>query len=177
MEVPPDDGHRLKRSDHLLNPHFQEKEEISMPNTPVRYRPENSLTRLPDVIDQLFRDSFVMPTRFDRFFEGKRAANLLETDSAYIVQLLIPGADAKELQINVVGQQLTVKCISTVPTTENATYLYQGLFGEEFSDVFTLPTEVDGEKAKASYANGFLTITLPKAANAMPKAIKVSTTF
>jgi HSP20 family molecular chaperone IbpA len=47
----------------------------------------------------------------------------------------------------------------------------------EFSDVLTLPAEVDGEKAEASYVNGILTITLPKAANALPKAIKVSTTF
>jgi len=40
-----------------------------------------------------------------------------------------------------------------------------------------LLTEVDGKKAEASYVNGILTITLPKAANALPKAIKVSTTF
>jgi HSP20 family protein len=156
---------------------FTRRRKPSMPNTPVRYRPETSLTRLPDVIDQLFRDSFVMPTRFERFFDGKRAANLLETDADYIVQLVIPGVDPKGLQINVVGQQLTIKAVCTIPTTEHATYLYHGLFGEEFSDVFTLPAEVDGEKSEARYVNGVLTITLPKAENARPKVIKVATTF
>jgi HSP20 family molecular chaperone IbpA len=47
----------------------------------------------------------------------------------------------------------------------------------EFSDVLTLLAEVDGEKAEASYVNGILTITLPKAENTRPKVIKVTTTF
>lgn len=145
-----------------------------MPNTLSRPQPDTTFTRFPDMLDQLIRESFV-PRRFDRYFDGKHNANLLETETAYFVQLVMPGVNPEKLQINVAGAQLTIKGITAVPTVKDATYLYHGLFDEEFSEIFTLPTDVEGEKAEASYVNGILTITLPKAEHAKPKVIKVAT--
>jgi HSP20 family protein len=143
-----------------------------MMNTPTRYQPEFSLTRLPDMIDQLFRESFMFP-RYERLFDWKRFSNLLETEKAYIVQLVLPGVDFNKVDVQVVGRQLTVKVVCEIPMVENATYLWNGLTSYEFSEVFTLPFEVVGEKAEATYNLGILTITLPKLEYAIPKPIKV----
>lgn len=145
-------------------------------NTPLQYQRPTGLARLPDVFDRLFRDTFVV-SPFDQVFNGVRMnANLLETADAYIVQLVVPGIkDVRTLQIQVVGNQLTVKGVMEIPVISDATYIYQGLEGSEFSESFTLPAEVDGEKAFAEYVLGILTINLPKAEHAKPHTVKVST--
>lgn len=147
-----------------------------MNTTPTRYEPAKSLTRLPDVIDRLFQESFVVPTQFDRFLDGRRNCNLLETEVSFLVQLALPGVDLTSIQIQVVGQTLTVKAIRSIPAIENATYVWRGLTNDEFVEVFTLPTEVESEKAEATYENGVLFITLPKVEYAKPKVIEVHTT-
>ena len=43
-----------------------------------------------------------------------------------------------------------------------------------FHRTISLPTEVDAEKIKASYADGILTVTLPKSEKAKPKQIPIS---
>ena len=42
-----------------------------------------------------------------------------------------------------------------------------------FDRAVTLPTEVDAERVDARYANGVLTLTLPKAEQAKPRQIAV----
>jgi HSP20 family protein len=145
-----------------------------MANTLTPYRPTNTFARFPDVIDRLFRDSFTIPT-FNNLFDGIRVnSNLLETNDTFILQFALPGIlDVSKLQIQVVGQQVTIKGVCTLPTFENATYLWHGLQGDEFSEMFTLPTEVDGDHTTAVYDAGILSITLPKSEYAKPRSVKV----
>lgn len=142
---------------------------------PTRFEPTKSLTRLPDLIDRLLQESFVVPTQFDRLVDGRRNCNLLETEGSFVVQLILPGVERKSIQILVVSQTLTIKAIRSVPTVENATYLWRGLTNDEFIEVFTLPTEVESDRADASYEDGILVITLPKVEYAKPKVIAVHT--
>jgi HSP20 family protein len=128
------------------------------------------------MLDQFLREGLVVPrfdTFFDSFFDGRRLCNLLETEYAYLVQLPLMGIDPEKVMIQVVGTQLTIKGTYVVPEIENATYLWHGLMGEEFTQVFTLPAEVEGEKAEASYHFGILTVKIPKAAHIIPKPVKV----
>src|SRR5579864_3599595 len=119
-----------------------------MPNTPTKFMPEIGFTRLPEFIDELFRENFMFPRRLAHLYPTKHLSNLLETDEKYIVQLMLYGIDPEKLTINVVGNQLTVKVLCEVPVFEHAAYLWHGLYGDEFSEVFTLPFEVDGDKAE-----------------------------
>jgi len=146
-----------------------------MANAPTRYEPASSFPRLPDVIDQLFRESVIAPNYVNRYFNGTQRANLLETNETYVVQLAVSGIDTDKLNIEIVGQQLVIKGLCTVPEVVDATYLMHGLFADEFTDTLELPMEVDGEKATASYHRGILTITMPKAEHAKPKTVKIQT--
>lgn len=146
-----------------------------MMNLPTRYETGTSFTRLPDLIDKLFRESFIAPTAFDRYFDGVRASNLLETKDEFIVQLVLPGVDPENIQIQVVDRQLLVKASCVIPTVENATFLFHALHSGEYSEAFTLPMEVLGDKAQATYDRGILLVTLPKAEYAKPTMIEVHT--
>jgi HSP20 family protein len=162
-----------QRPDPILQSPNQCKEDTSMINLPARYETGTPFTRLPDLIDKLFRESFIAPTAFDRFFDGVRTSNLLETKDAFIVQLVLPGVDPEKIDIQVVDRQLLVKAAFVIPTVEHATYLYHALHSGEYSETFTLPMEVLGDKAEATYDRGILLVTLPKAEHAKPTMIEV----
>ena len=51
-------------------------------------------------------------------------------------------------------------------------YLSERSYGE-FQRAFLLPADVAREKIEAAFANGVLTVTLPKTAKAAPKKIEV----
>ena len=152
-----------------------------MTNGLTRYAPRPTATRLPDLVDRLVQESFVAPAFFNQFFEGRPRgsmlpANLLETTDSYVVQVALPGITLDALDIQVMGREVTIKGKVEVPAPENGTWIWQGIPGGEFAETFTLPIEVEGDSASATYENGILWLTLPKVEHARPKNIKVNVT-
>ena len=148
----------------------------------TRYQPQTTpLTRLPDLVDRLFRESFVVPSFWDRSFFGgtSRAAlpvNLFETPESYIMHCALPGLKPENLDIQVVGREVTIKGTYELNTPENGQWVWQGIPSGEFYESFTLPMEIESDKVQASYDHGILTLGLPKAEHLRPKSIKVQTT-
>jgi HSP20 family protein len=153
-----------------------------MANTLARYgTPQSTLTRLPDLVDQLFRDSFVLPSFWDRTYSGGTPrpmlpANLFETTDSYVMHLAIPGLNPENIDIQVVGREVTVKGKIELNTPENGQWILQGIPTGEFAETFTLPADIDSENVQASYDYGILSLGLPKAAHLRPKNIKVNVT-
>ncbi|HZT96040.1 MAG TPA: Hsp20/alpha crystallin family protein [Chloroflexota bacterium] len=148
-----------------------------MANTLTRYsRPDMVPTR--SLIDQLLEGSFFAPSAMDHWFNPTTGvpANLIETADHYIVQVALPGLDADKLEINAVQRDLRIKGVYEQENVENANYIWHGLPSGEFSQTFTLPAEVMGENAEATYTNGILSISIPKAQNARVKTIPVKKT-
>lgn len=146
-----------------------------MTDTVTRYDPPSGLTRLSDAFEHLVRESFVLPSLLDRLGDGFSSitSNINEVDNSYVIQMALPGIDPAKVDIRVVGHQMTIKGTYEIPPVTGATTLRKGLMAGEFSEVVSVPAEVDGDNAEAAYKNGILTVTLPKAAQAEPKAIKV----
>ena len=149
-----------------------------MPANPVTHYTDHITTpsRLPDVIDKIFRDSFVVPTPLERFFDGSRrgpTCNLLETDDAYILQFLLPGALPEKFGLKVTGREVQLEGVVQPPQIQGAHYLWRGFEGGEFTEIYTLPAEVDGDRAQAEFTHGILTITVPKADSVKPKTVQV----
>ncbi len=141
----------------------------------TQYRPTGGLTRLPDLMNRLFEDCFVMPSAFDGTFSKVLGSRILETKDSYIVQVALPGVEADKVDIQVSGQQMTLKGTYSVPTPEGANVLWGGLMNGDFAGRFTLPGEIEAGKADARYDGGILTITVPKAEHVKAKSIKVQT--
>lgn len=86
----------------------------------------------------------------------------------------VPGVKPEDVKIFVEGNLLTIKGTKEQVPEEKAEKIhrYERTYGV-FERTFTLPTTVAAEKIKATYENGLLTLTLPKAEAAKPHLIKV----
>lgn len=102
--------------------------------------------------------------------------NMSEDKENVYVEALAPGLNPETLEVTVVRDTLRIagekQPLSEQIKPEAFHRTERG--AGKFARTLTLPIEVDGEKVKASYTNGLLLITLPKAEQAKPKQISVS---
>jgi HSP20 family protein len=98
-----------------------------------------------------------------------------EEKEAYVLTAYLPGLKSEDLNINVIGDTVTIEAeVKQEKTTEEPTYLLKEWHSGKFSRSLTLPDELDAAKAEASLKDGVLTLRLAKAEVALPKAIKVT---
>ncbi len=89
---------------------------------------------------------------------------IAETDESLTVRAEVPGFTAKELDINVDGNRLTIsgKHESKEESTKGKT-IYSERCAKEILRSVQLPSDVDSSKVNATLKDGVLNIELPKA--------------
>ena len=102
------------------------------------------------------------------------ALDLEETADAFLVTAEMPGVDPKNVEITAVGNELTIKGETKAEdeSKDKTWHRRERRFGT-FVRTLVLPAHVDADQIKAVYKNGVLELTLPKKAEARPRAIKV----
>lgn len=89
-----------------------------------------------------------------------------------IVRAEIPGIKVNDLDVQVVNDVLTIKGErKTSIEVSKMTYLRRERPYGTFARAIVLPERVDAEKVAASYKNGVLVVTLPKAPESKPKQV------
>jgi len=103
------------------------------------------------------------------------AVNLSETTDAYHVEAALPGWKPEQVDISIEDGVLTLKGEVAEPgaPADGVTEHVREIRRSSFLRRFTLPTEVDAEKATASFENGMLTLCIPKAEVVKPKQIRI----
>jgi HSP20 family protein len=127
-----------------------------------------------------------MDRAFDRFFEGwpfqvtkggrswTPSIDVSETPKAVVVKAEIPGMEAKDIDIAITGDVLTIRGERRQEKEEKDenTHLVERRYGS-FSRSVGLPAEVETDKVDATYKNGVLKITMTKSKKASQKKIEV----
>ena len=146
------------------------------------------LMRRPWAGSDLARDIVPLRTVMDRLLESAFTPSfwvagqsgfagfgmdLYEDDNAYYIHCLLPGIDPNAVNVSVQDNVLTISGESKRNVPEGWRPLFQEIGYGQFQRQVTLTTPVDAGKAEATYHDGILTITLPKAEAAKPKTIKV----
>ncbi len=91
-----------------------------------------------------------------------------------VVKAELPEIDAKDVDITVDGDILTIKGERKAEEEkEEENYYYAERSYGSFARAIRLPSAVDESKTKANYKNGLLTITLPKKEEEKAKQVKV----
>ncbi len=100
--------------------------------------------------------------------------DIAETENELVVKADLPDVDPKNVAIQLENGTLTLKGERKFEEQNNnrGYHRLERSYGS-FVRAFSLPDSVDGEKVKADYKNGVLTITLPKKEVAKPKKIQV----
>lgn len=138
----------------------------------TRYNPFNEVISLRDAMDRLFEDSFI-PRTMNTFNGRGIAANLYETPEGFILQVPMPGVTAEAVEITAQQDTLSLKWETKVTTPEGATVHWNGFQSGQYQQAFTLPAPINSERAEASYADGILTLSLPKAEHVKARTVKV----
>ena len=132
---------------------------------------------LRNQVDRIFGDFFETFSPAEMFRPLVRQAfppvNVWEDDRALFAEVELPGMKMDDVEVYVVGDELTIKGERKDDATEDLTYHSRERGAGSFSRVLQLPVEVDAEKVRATLRDGVLTITLPKAQTAMPRKIRI----
>ena len=142
----------------------------------MRWEPFRELVSLRDAMDRLFDESFLRPGRIPRLW-GEEAAptiDMYQTPEHLVVKASLPGVKPEDVEITITGDCLSIKGEARVQEEVNREdYLFQEHRYGAFARTITLPVALSTEKAEASFEDGILTLTIPRAEEAKPKTIKV----
>ena len=101
--------------------------------------------------------------------------NMWETEQELFLEAEVPGLNEADLEVFVVGNELTIKGNRGEARFADAAYHRRERSTGAFSRAVRLPIDVDASKVQATLRGGVLEITLPKAELAKPRKITVTT--
>jgi HSP20 family protein len=140
--------------------------------SPALDRWSNLRDELNSLFDMPFSSGF---GRTSQLFTGwSPALDLYESGDHFVAVVELPGMRKEDIDISLHDGTLTIsgerKRESNNGEAAQRTERYVGTFRRSIA----LPTHVDAGKVSATYENGILKVTLPKAEEAKPKQIHVS---
>ena len=103
------------------------------------------------------------------------AIEVFEREDKFVVKAELPGMKEDDIDISVVGDTLTIKGERKAESEvkEEDYYCCERSYGS-FSRSITVPSNVNAKRIEASYEDGVLEVSLPKAPEVKPKKISVS---
>ena len=103
------------------------------------------------------------------------AVNLYDSGDVYLLTAELPGMAPEELELSITGETLTLRGERKRPQgIADESYRRQERQFGRWARTVTLPERVDGAGVSAGFANGILTVSLPKAEEAKPRHITVA---
>ncbi len=135
----------------------------------------------------LVRNSNQAPSVFNRFFDNEMfdwnnrhfsktnttlpSVNIKENAESFAVELAAPGFEKADFKIELNRNMLTISSDKKLETetNEGEVFTKREFSYQSFSRSFTLPQIADGDRIEANYANGILTVSIPKREEAKPK--------
>jgi HSP20 family protein len=97
-----------------------------------------------------------------------------QTDKEIVVKASLPGVKPEEIDISITGDALTIKGEhKEEKETKKEDFLQKEMSYGTFTRTVALPVPVQIDKAEATFENGIVALTIPKAEEAKPKQIKI----
>jgi HSP20 family protein len=146
----------------------------------TRYDPLGEMVSLRSAMDRLFEDSFVSPLTWRTIGGGSDSLtppiDVHETPDEIVVTASLPGMKADDVEITMTGQTLTMRGeFKADDEIEKDQYLYRERRFGSFSRTVQLPVRVEGDRAQASFSDGVLRLSIPKAEEVKPRQIRINT--
>ena len=138
--------------------------------TLIRWQPISEMETLRRQMDGLFGEMRKVPSEAQAAWQP--AIELQDTDESIILRSLLPGIEAKDLDIRVTGEAVSI----TGEHRQVQNYLRSEFRYGKFQRVVALPVVVENDRVSAEFENGILTLTLPKVVDARRKVVKVNLT-
>jgi HSP20 family protein len=141
----------------------------------VPWRPFGELSPFRKEMDRLW-DRFLGQTPFARTLTGmwSPSVDISETKDNFVVKAELPGLEAKDVNVSISGDILTIKGEKKAEEEEKDEHYHRiERYSGSFQRVFQLPSGVKADKIEAIFDKGILKVTLPKVEEAKKKEIEV----
>lgn len=136
----------------------------------------NPFRELDDMLNRYNRVSGrnVASADDQRVAEWRPAADIAETDRAYIIKAELPEVRKEDVDVTVHDGVIQIKGERHYQKTDDSEQQHriESFYGQ-FSRSFSLPADVDQSGITAECRDGVLKVLLPKAEEKQPKAIEV----
>jgi len=139
------------------------------------WKPIKDLIPLRKEIDNLFKRFLGEGAIGEALGEGwMPSVDVSETDDGFFIKAEIPGLEAGDIDVSIVGDRLTIKGEKKKEEEKSGEHFHsvERYYGS-FQRSFTLPASAQSEKTEASFEKGVLKISIPKSEEAKSKTIKV----
>ena len=166
----------------------EEKKEVTkaagqsvQPRTGFAMSPFDEMEQLFDsFFGQPWSRRFMRPPQLDwgnlpAPFEGRTPkVDVINRDKEVLVKAELPGVKKEDLEVSLADNSLTIRATTKhEEKEEKGEYFRRELSSGEFVRTVTLPAEVDGSKAKASFKDGILELTAPKVVAAKRHSVSI----
>ena len=138
---------------------------------------------MEQMFEQMFSPNWMRPFNWDLPSYGRLAqpfagkipkVDVIDRDNEILVRAELPGVDKKDVDISLANNTVTIKGSSKHEEKEEKGDYYRCEISQgAFSRTLTLPTDVDTDKAKASFKDGLLELVMPKLQGSQKRNIKV----
>ena len=141
----------------------------------------NPFEEMDRMFENFFPRGWMRPMRWDwpsqlgAPFEGKMPkVDVVDRDTEVVVRAEIPGVKKEDIDISVNESHVTIKAATRAEEEkEEGDYYRCEISQGAFTRTIGLPGDVDGEKAKATFKDGMLELTMPKLERSKRHTIKV----
>ncbi len=144
----------------------------------VRFSPRADLNLMQREFDRMFGNFFPnlgLSDTPDQTASWAPRIDVVETEDAFLFEFDIPGVEKDDIHVNLHDGVLTVSGErNSRELEENDDVIRVERFTGHFYRSFSIPTALDDKKIEANYANGVLSLRLPKAEESKPRKIKIS---
>lgn len=135
----------------------------------TRYSPETGISRVSRIMEDLFGNIVSESGGWSP------SGDIRESDKAFTFVLDLPGVQPENVEIELIGDMLHVRGRREQSSTEESDrYVHIERAYGVFHRMFRLSDAVNRDEINATFKDGVLTITVPKASEALPKKIVIS---
>lgn len=140
-----------------------------------RTRPRTDLMTFRHAVNHLFDETTFRPLAWGGSAEARLPLDVTSNDDAVTVEAALPGIHPEDVEITVHQDNLTIGVKEQVPTeTREGQRVHRELRRSSGTRTLTLPTGMDTDNATATFENGLLRLSIPRAEAAKPRQIPVT---
>jgi HSP20 family protein len=148
----------------------------------IRWQPLKELDMLRHQMNHLFDELMHSDHEFDQFPKLEEAMwapaiELKETDTELILKAVVPGIEAKELDVQASENAISITGEHREENrTEEKGYFRSEFQYGQFQRVVPLPVSIKHDQIQSEFKDGVLTLTLPKAESTHRNVTKIDLT-
>ena len=139
----------------------------------VRWDPFQELVALNNRLSRTLGEA--LPNTEDSFGSWAPPVDIFEKNDHLVIRAEIPGVLKDDMDVRIENGVLTLhgERKNETEIKEANAYRMERAYGT-FTRSFSLPTTVDAAKVAATYKDGVLEVTVPKAETAKPKKVSIN---